>query len=344
MKVFDQVQLSPTHPDNLNQFQKAQEQLWQIGLTGVHDFDRIPSFISLQTLHRDGNLKLRVLKNLPVESLDTIVQSGLRSGFGDDLLRIGSIKAFADGALGSRTAAMLAPYDDDPTNTGMLLLDAEDLVEFGEKAVSNGLRLTVHAIGDGANHEMLNGFEQLRQFERAHHLPHLRHRLEHVQIIHPDDLDRLAELDLIASMQPIHATSDMDMAETGWGERARLSYAWNSIAQTGARLAFGSDAPVDSPNPFHGLHAAVTRQRANGYPNEDGWYPEERLSLIDALKAYTLGAAYTAGMEDRLGMLAPGYLADLILLDVDPFTCTPDQLREIQPHGTMIGGDWVFRE
>jgi predicted amidohydrolase YtcJ len=344
MELFNHTLPAPEDESTLKLFENAQQALWRMGITGVHDFDRVPSFITLQTLRRQDRLRLRVVKNLPVELLDTFIDAGLRSGFGDDLLRIGSIKAFADGALGSRTAAMLQPYNDAPDNTGMLMLDAEDLTEFGTKAVANGLSLTVHAIGDAANHQMLDGFAAIRRFERENGLPHLRHRLEHLQLLHLDDLNRPAELDLIASMQPIHATSDIDMADVGWGERSRYAYAWQSLLVRGARLAFGSDAPVDTPNPFAGLHAAVTRQRENGYPAPEGWYPQERLTLMDALQGYTRGPAYTAGMEDRLGMLAPGCLADLIVLDEDIIEVPLQEIQHLAPVGTMVGGEWVFRD
>jgi predicted amidohydrolase YtcJ len=344
MKCFDQLLPSPTAETTLAQYEHTQEHLWRMGITAVHDFDRIPSFITLQTLHSQGRLKLRVNKNLPVESLDTIIESGMRSGLGDHFLKIGSIKAFADGALGPRTAAMLEPYQDSPNNRGMLLLDAEGLVDFGQKAVQNGLSLTVHAIGDAANHQILNGFEQLRRYEREHHLPHLRHRIEHVQLLHPADTLRLSQLDLIASMQPIHATSDMKMADAGWGDRSRYAYAWRTLLKANTKLTFGSDAPVDSPNPFYGLHAAVSRKTADGEPGPEGWYSEEKLSLMEALQAYTSGPAYTSGMEDHLGVLAPGFLADLIVLDQDPFTLPVDDLRHLKPSATMLGGDWVFSE
>ena len=203
--------------------------------------------------------------------------------------------------------------------------------------------MAVHAIGDRANHEVLDAYEQLRRFERDRSLPPLRHRIEHVQIIHPDDASRLAELGVIASMQPIHATSDMLMADQYWGERAALSYAWNTQLQQGANLAFGSDAPVESPNPFWGLHAVVTRRRADGAPGVEGWYPEQRLSMQQAIEGYTLGPAYTSGLEGRLGKLAPGYLADLIVLEQDPFGIPPDDLLEMESLATMIGGEWVWR-
>lgn len=324
--------------------QHAQPQLWRMGLTGVHDFDRRDCFSALQLLHQQGNLHLRVVKSLPVEELEHAVALGLRSGFGDDYLRIGSLKAFADGALGPRTAAMLQPFESEPENRGMLLLDGEELYERGRKAVENGLSLAVHAIGDRANHEILNAFEQLRRYEIDRNLPALRHRIEHVQLIHPDDAGRLAANGILASMQPIHATSDMLMADRYWGERARLSYAWRTQLEAGARLVFGSDAPVESPDPFLGLHAAVTRRRLDGSPSPQGWYPAQRLSLYEALQAYTSGPAYAAGWESQQGKLLPGYFADLLVLNQDLFAIPVDKIPDTRPAATMVGGQWVFQE
>ena len=323
--------------------EKAQSILWKMGLTGVHDFDRRESFMALQGLHAQGRLKLRVLKNLPVELLDQAFELGLRGGFGDDMLHIGHLKVFMDGALGPHTAAMFQPYSGEDDNRGILNMDGEELFEHGRRAAQVGLGLTVHAIGDRANHEVLNAYEQLRRYETENHLPHLRHRIEHVQVIHPDDAPRLAQLDVIASMQPIHATSDMLMADRFWGERARLAYALKTQLDFGARLALGSDAPVESPNPFRGLHAAVTRRRADGSPSAEGWYPEQKLTLAQAWEGYTLGPAFAAGLENRLGRLAPDHLADLIVLDRDPFTCDPDELLEMQPSATMVNGEWVYQ-
>jgi len=324
----------------LQAMRAAQEVLWGMGLTGIHDFDRRDSFSALQTLHGRGELGLRVVKTIPVEDLAHAIGVGLRSGFGDDFLRIGMVKAFADGALGPHTAAMFQPYVEEPENRGMLLLDSEEILEFGRQAVENGLGLTIHAIGDRANHEVLNAYAGLRGHERALGLPHLRHRIEHVQILHPDDFPRLAELGVIASMQPIHATSDMIAADRFWGERSQYGYAWRELLYLNTALAFGSDAPVDSPNPFWGIHAAVTRRRADGSPGPEGWYPAQRLTRLEALQGYTTGAAYAAGMENRLGQLSPGFLADLLVLDTDPFTCEPDALRDIRPVGVMVGGEW----
>ncbi|MDQ2693286.1 MAG: amidohydrolase [Chloroflexota bacterium] len=333
----------PNTAEIADAMEKAQSILWKMGLTGLHDFDRRDSFIALQELHARGSLKMRVLKNLPVELLDQAYELGLRAGFGDDWLRIGSIKVFMDGALGPHTAAMFQPYRGEEENRGILNMDGEELFEHGRKAAQVGLGLTVHAIGDRANHEVLNAYEQLRRYERENHLPALRHRIEHVQVIHPDDAARLGQLNVIASMQPIHATSDMLMADAFWGpERSRLAYAWRTQLDSGARLALGSDAPVESPNPFLGLHAAVTRRRADGSPSAEGWYPEQKLTMEEAWEGFTLGPAYAATMENRLGRLAPGYLADLIVLDKNPFTCEADDLLSMQSSATMVGGEWVY--
>ena len=342
MELVSHVIPEPSVEDVAEAIRGAQPILWHMGLTGVHDFDRRVCFMALQQLHARGKLKLRITKSIPLDDLGHAVELGLRTGFGDDWLRIGSVKVFMDGALGPRTAAMLQPYLNEPENRGILNMDAEELFEAGRQAAEVGLSMAVHAIGDRANHEVLDAFEQLRRFELDQGLPPLRHRIEHVQVLHPGDAARLAELNVIASMQPIHATSDMRMADQYWGERAALSYAWRTQLDQGAKLAFGSDAPVESPNPFLGLHAAVTRQRADGSPDK-GWFPAQRLSLQQALEGYTLGPAYTAGCESRLGKLAPGYLADLIVLTQDPNVLPPSDLLELGASATMIAGEWVWR-
>jgi len=343
MELVGKVIPEPTVDEIANAIEKAQSILWRMGLTGVHDFDRRDSFMALQQLHAQGKLHLRVLKNMPVELLDQAFELGLRSGFGDDMLRIGNVKAFMDGALGPHTAAMFQPYIGEKTNRGILNMDGEELFEHGRKAAQVGLGMTVHAIGDRANHEVLDAYEQLRDYEKENNLPHLRHRIEHVQVIHPDDAPRLAQLKVIASMQPIHATSDMLMADAFWGERSRLAYAWRTQLDFGAPIAFGSDAPVESPNPFWGLHAAVTRRRADGSPSADGWYPEQKLTMAQAWEGYTLGPAYAAHMEDRLGRLAPNHIADLIVLEKDPFTCDPNDLLALESSATMVNGEWVWQ-
>jgi predicted amidohydrolase YtcJ len=296
----------------------------------------------LQLLEAQDHLRLRVVKGIPYEALDAAVALGLHSGFGSDFLRIGSVKMFSDGALGPQTAAMLLPYENSD-NSGMLLFDGEHVFETGQQAARSGLSLAIHTIGDRANHEMLEGFALLRAYEANNHLPHLRHRIEHVQVLHPGDVGKLAALDIIASMQPIHTISDMDTADRYWGNRSRYAYAFRSLLDAGTRLAFGSDAPVESPNPFLGLHAAVNRTRPSGYPGPQGWYPEQRIRLEEALAGYTTGPAFAASLEYRLGQLETGFFADLIVLPEDPFQMQPELLHTLQPNATMIAGEWVWR-
>ena len=343
MELVNAVVPAPSVEAIAEAIEQAQPILWRMGLTGLHDFDQRSCFMALQQLHANGKLKLRITKSIPVDDLSYAVKLGLRTGFGDDWLRIGSVKAFMDGALGPHTAAMLQPYENESENRGILNMDAEELFDIGRQAVEVGLSMAVHAIGDRANHEVLDAYEQLRRFERDWNLPPLRHRIEHVQLLHADDASRLADLDIIASMQPIHATSDMHMADQFWGERAALSYAWQTQLKSGAKLVFGSDAPVESPNPFLGLHAAVTRQRADDSPGPAGWYPQQRLSMQRAFEAFTRGPAYAAGMESRLGKLVPGFLADLIVLAQDPFENPPVELLKMESLATMVGGEWVWQ-
>jgi predicted amidohydrolase YtcJ len=342
MKLIDDILPEPSTAEIANAIEAAQPIFWKMGLTGVHDFDRRESFMALQQLHAQGKLKLRVNKNIPVDSLDHACELGLSTGFGDDWLWVGSVKAFMDGALGQHTAAMFQPYLNEPENRGILNMDGEELFEHCRRAADVGLSMAVHAIGDCANHEVLNAYQQLRAYERENGLPHLRHRIEHVQVLHPDDAARFAQLNIIASMQPIHAPSDMFTADRLWGDRSALAYAWRTQLNFGAHLAFGSDAPVESPNPFLGLHAAVTRRRADGSPSADGWYPEQKLTITEALSAYTLGAAYAANAEHRLGKLAENYLADLIVLDQDIFSIDPNDLLTMNAASTMVNGEWVY--
>ena len=322
---------------------EAQQVLWQYGLTGVHDFDQRRCFTALQNLQEQDQLRLRVIKSIPHELLDAAVELGLRSGFGGKYLRIGSLKLFTDGALGPHTAAMFDPYEDETDNRGMLFMDREELLQIGIKAAKNGISLAVHAIGDAANHEILEAYAALRQMEKQEHLPHLRHRIEHVQCLHPADQPRLAALNIIASMQPLHTTSDMYTADRYWGKRAANAYVFQSLLSHGTHMVFGSDCPVESPNPFLGIHAAVTRQRPDGSPGPQGWYPDQRLTLEQALRGYTNGAALAAGWQHQTGKLAPGFLADLIVLDNDPYSLPPQLLRTLRPAATMVGAEWVWQ-
>jgi predicted amidohydrolase YtcJ len=313
-----------------------------VGLTGVHDFDGARALQAWQILKENGELNLRVSKTIPVHLLDHAIALGLRSGFGDDWLRINSVKAFADGALGPQTALLIDPYEGSTANRGIAVTGKEEMIENVRKAGAAGLSSTIHAIGDKANHDVLDVFAAARQAEAT---LRLRHRIEHVQLLHPDDFARLAQLNVIASMQPIHATSDMLIADKYWGlRRSSGAYSWRTQLDAGATLAFGSDAPVESFNPFLGIHAAVTRRRTDGSPQPDGWYPDQRLSVDEAVRGFTLGAAYASYDEQRKGSLTPGKLADLLVLDRDIFTIEPMAIAETQVLATLIDGQFVWRD
>jgi len=343
MSIVEQIIPGPDEYKVSEAIEAAMPNLWKLGLTGVHDFDYRTAFIALQILDNSHRLKLRVTKSVPLDLLPQAVALGLRTGFGSEHLRIGSVKVFMDGALGPRTAAMIKPYLNEPENRGILNMDAEQFFEYGREAAGAGLSMTGHAIGDRALHEILDGYEQLRGYEQDRGLSPLRHRIEHVQILHPDDAHRLGMLGIIASMQPIHATSDMLFADKYWGERVDLAYSWRTQLNSGAVLAFGSDAPVEVPNPFLGLHAAVTRMRPGGTTGSNGWHSEQCISIAEALNAYTVGPAYAAGLERDLGRLSPGCYADLIVLEKNPFTCFPDELRGMRSEATMLGGQWLWQ-
>ncbi|MBN1953823.1 MAG: amidohydrolase [Anaerolineae bacterium] len=315
------------------------ERAWRVGLTSIHDVDGGVAFDAYQRLHARGELGLRVIKYLPLEVLDAALELNLRAGLGDDWLRVGGIKLFADGALGPRTAAMLAPYVGEPDNLGILTIQEEELGDIAQRASTGGLPLAVHAIGDRANRMVLDALAAVQ----AAGLPALRHRIEHVQALHQDDVGRLAALGVVASMQPLHAPQDALMADRYWGERSALAYAWRSLLDAGTVLAFGSDCPVEDLAPLRGIHAAVTRARPDGYGGPQGWRPQQCLAVKEAVRAYTRGAAYAGGVERRLGMLAPGQRGDLVLLERDIFTGDPAAIAETAVLGTMIAGEWKWR-
>ena len=323
---------------------QAQAQLHKMGLVGVHDLDGRQGLTCFQRLREQNKLRLHTVSHVAMAQLDHALAVGLRAGLGDQWLRVGGLKLFADGALGPRTAAMLDPYEGEPNNYGITIVDKEDMMDMASRASSAGLPTIIHAIGDRANHDVLDVFEVVRreEAERGESRSSRRHRLEHVQVLHPDDVPRLAELDVIASMQPIHATQDMVNVDAYWGKRGRLSYAFKTLLNSGAKLAFGSDAPVETPNPFVGIHAAVTRRRGDGFPGSDGWYPEQKLSVAEAIAAYTSGAAYAEGWEYEMGSISPGKYADFIVPDRDIFTCEPMTLKDVTVKMTVVGGEVVY--
>lgn len=327
---------------------EAQPLAWAAGLTAIHeinDSEEMTALRAFQALRRAGALGLRVVQNVPAALLETCARAGIESGFGDEWIRIGGVKFFMDGALGSRTAAMLQPYEGEPDNWGVTVIEPEEMLERARLSSRAGLSLSVHAIGDRANRAILDVLTEVRREERAAGRRRLRHRIEHVQVLHPDDLPRLAQLDVVASMQPIHAISDMTMAERYWGpERCRWAYAWRSLLATGACLAFGSDAPVEEFDVLAGIHAAVTRRRRDGTPGIEGWQPQERIAAEEAARAYTVGAAYAAGEEQIKGTLAPGKLADLVVLSHDILACPAEEILGARVEMTVVGGQIRYPE
>jgi hypothetical protein len=340
VELVTRVIPEPTAHHVADALRKALPLFHRVGLTGIHDFDGARALQAWQILRERGELSTRVSKTIPVALEDQAITLGVRSGLGDDWLRINSLKLFADGALGPQTALMIDPYEGTSGRRGIRVMDNEEMFERVRTASAAGLSSAIHAIGDQANRDALEVLARVRRTERG---PRLRHRIEHVQLLHPDDFDRLAQLEIIASMQPVHATSDMLIADRHWGARSAGAYALRTQLDAGAVLAFGSDSPVESFNPFLGIHAAVTRRRTDGSPHPDGWYPEQRLTVSDAVRGFTMGAAYAAYDERRKGSLAPGKLADLIVLDRDIFTVDPMDIAGTQVLATMIDGEWVWQ-
>ena len=310
----------------------------RMGIVGVHNLEGAAALRAMQHMRQTGELKLRVMAQIPEADLDAAIQLGLQYGLGDEILRIGAVKVFSDGALGARTAWMIDPYEGEPDNHGIAVASADHMRAVVEKAARAGFPVFTHAIGDMANRVVLDAIEASR---RAGIGLNLRHRIEHAQVVHPDDLDRFAALGVIASMQPIHCTQDMLLADKNWGARSRYAYAWRTLWDSGAILAFGSDAPVETPDVIQGIHAAVTRTRADGTPGGNGWIPEERIAVHEAVWAYTAGAAYAGGEEQIKGTVTPGKLADLVVLSQDIFSINPAAILETEIVATIFGGDVV---
>jgi hypothetical protein len=311
-----------------------------LGLTGVHDTGiSIAEAEVYMSMADDGALKMRIYAMLSGAGPNLDAMGEPLIAYGNDHLDIRAVKIYADGALGSRGAAMLQPYSDDVENFGLPFVTADELFASVDKANRMGFQVGVHAIGDRGNRLVLDAFELAQKNKPSS----LRNRVEHAQIIALDDIPRFAELGVIASMQPTHATSDMNMAEDRIGpERIKGAYAWRKLLDSGAIIASGSDFPVELPNPFHGLYAAVTRQDRNNLP-AGGWYAGEALSRAEALRSFTLDAAFAAHQEDRLGSLEPGKWADFIILDRDYFAIPADQIDDIQVLETWVGGERVYR-
>jgi predicted amidohydrolase YtcJ len=282
--------------------------------------------------------RVRVLMHLPHAGLDTALAEGVTSGSGDAMFRIGAVKLFADGTLGSRTAALLEPYDG-TADCGMELIPPADLRRDVARALAGGLAVAIHAIGDRACRSALDAFEAAGAALRR---PALPSRIEHLQLVDDRDLPRLERLGVAASVQPTHLTSDIELVERWWSGRRARAYPYRTLADSGALVAFGSDAPVEPPDPAGSIHAAVTRQRPNGHP-AGGFVPAQRMTLDAALACSTAAPARLAGLAHELGNLAPGSHADLVVWNLDFLAMPPERLAEARPSATVLAGRVAFR-
>jgi len=313
----------------------------QLGIVGIHDCGDEVSFCVLQELLAEDNLNLRICEMIPLINLDAAIKLGIRTGFGNACLRIGPLKVFVDGALGSGTAALLEPYSDNPDNLGVCAITEEELTDIIIRASKSGISVAAHAIGDRAVRMALDALEKSRNLGRPADTRYLRHRIEHAQLVSPVDIPRFASLDVIASIQPVHATSDRYMADKAWGTRSSIGYPMKSLASNGVRLAFGSDAPVEEPDPMEGIFAAVTRKRHDEL-TQPGWHTEQCLTVEEAVRGYTMEAAYASGEEHIKGSITPGKLADFVILSKDIFTVNPLEIADTKVLGTVVGGKVVF--
>jgi len=309
------------------------------GLTGVHDAGiDIQNAEIYMSMADDGDLGMRIyaMTGGAGEVLDAIGKP--IHAYGNDRLEIASVKLYTDGALGSRGAAMIEPYSDDPENRGLPFWTQEELDAMVQKSNSRGFQVGIHAIGDLGNRMALDAFARAQGGKPSP----LRNRIEHSQIVTLDDIPRFAELGVVASMQATHATSDKNMAEDRVGpDRILGGYAWRRMLDAGVVLANGSDFPVELSNPFHGLYASVTRQGRDGEP-EGGWYADQALTRAEALHSFTLAAAFAARQDDRLGSLEPGKWADFIVIDRDYFTIPAAEIDDIVVLETWVGGEQAY--
>ena len=310
------------------------------GVTSAQDFSDWADFQVFQQLKEEGKLTLRISEWLPFLSpLNELMDRRAQGGTTDPWLRVSALKAFVDGALGSRTAALLAPYSDDPSTSGILTNDPDKLRAMAIERDRAGFQLNFHAIGDRANRIALDVFEAVAKTNGPRDR---RDRVEHAQVVSPEDLPRFAKLKVIASMQPSHQTTDMRWAEQRLGsERIKGAYAWNSLLKSGAHLAFGTDYPVEPISPMRGLYACVTRELPDGGP-KGGWEPQEKISLEDCIRAYTTGSAYAQFDEGKKGELKEGEYADFIILSADLTKIPPSEYTQTKVLLTVVGGRTVY--
>ncbi|MGO8787831.1 MAG: amidohydrolase [Terriglobia bacterium] len=340
----------PSEADMTEALRAALTEAARVGLTSVHsitvDADSWNGSFTgeIQLLRRaklEGWLTCRMYEIVPSARWEKLRDAGLEHNMGDDFIKLGAVKAFADGSLGSATAWMYEPFADDPANRGIplpLMNPPAKMEALASGADQAQIQLCIHAIGDRATAEILDMYQRLGGNNPAYH----RFRIEHAQHMRPQDFARFAKLGIIASMQPYHAIDDGRWAEKRLGhDRAQWSYAWRSMLDAGAPVAFGSDWPVAPLSPILGIYAAVTRATLDG-KHPDGWFPEQRLSVKEALRAYTQGSAYAAFQEDEKGSITPGKLGDVVVLSDDLFTIQPARIKDARVVMTIVGGRVVY--
>lgn len=351
MGLLERVIPEPTEAQRERAIVAALGEAGRYGLTGIHDISSPADLRVYQKLLRQGRLTARIYSILPIAQWESLAKAGIRAGLGNDFLKIGALKAFADGSLGSATALFFEPYNDAPQTSGLAMYPEEEIRKLVLGADRAGLQLCIHAIGDKANRMILDAYaEAARQNPpwentEAGASPGAarRWRIEHAQHIHPEDFAKFARLGVIASMQPYHAIDDGRWAEKRIGhERCRTTYAFRTFLDSGVVLAFGSDWTVAPLNPMTGIYAAVTRRTLDG-KHPEGWFPEQKISLEEALTAYTAGSAYAEYGEQRKGSLTPGKLADIVVLDADLFSIPVEQIPGVKVRFTILGGQVVYQ-
>jgi predicted amidohydrolase YtcJ len=339
--LVKKVMPAPTRVERRAAVNAVMTRLNSFGVTGVGDAGLRTDIPLYKEMADEGALTLRIYAMIGGvgEEFQSLSARGPLIGYGNDFLTVRSVKLFADGSVGSRGAAMLEPYSDAPGQRGLHYLSDAAMQASIETALKAGYQVNVHAIGDAANRQVLDAFEAAYKTVDGRAL---RNRIEHAQIVAAADFPRFVTLKLIASMQPTAPTSDMNMAEDRVGkERLKGAYAWRTLLDQGTRIAAGSDFPVESPNPFLGFYAAVTRKDMNGRP-AGGWHPEQAVSVLEIFRAYTLDAAYAQHMDASTGSLEKGKWADFILVDRDPFRIAPRDLWKVRVRQTWVAGKRVY--
>ena len=339
MSFVYRVMPEPSFEEKLTAARRATEHAASLGVTSVQDVSAGNDGGVYQELLRRGRLRTRIYAVSPLPVWERIGRTGVRAGFGSDMLRIGGLKGFADGSLGSTTALFFEPYTDAPNTRGLGGDELDRMLERTREADRAGLHVMIHAIGDRANDEILSIFERVT---RENGERDRRFRIEHAQHIRRADIPRFARARVIASMQPYHAIDDGRWAANRIGpERIRTTYAFRSLLDTGATLAFGSDWTVAPLNPLLGIYAAVTRRTLDGR-NPDGWVPEQKITVEEAVRAYTVGSAYAEFAEDRKGTIAPGMLADIVMLSHDIFRINPVEIENARVLLTIMDGRVIY--